>query len=203
MPSPVTAALAIGRSGRRSGAPGLIVRERVGLGLASLVARRGQAEPLARAVLATFGVELPTTPRAAAGGDLAFIWSGSGNWLVESAAGGDDLETVLAARLGGFASICDQSDSRIVLELAGPRVRDVLAKGVPIDLHPDRFRAGDVAVTLVGQELSGQIATRLEKLAKVDLGSFSVDRFFLKKSTLTREGPIYEDLAEFLLRPTG
>ena len=57
---------------------------------------------------------------------------------------------MLAARLGGFASICDQSDSRIVLELAGPRVRDVLAKGVPIDLHPDRFRAGDVAVTLVG-----------------------------------------------------
>ena len=52
------------------------------------------------------------------------------------------------------------------------------------------------------QELSGQIATRLEKLAKADLGSFSVDRFFLKKSTLTREGPIYEDLAEFLLRPS-
>jgi 2'-5' RNA ligase len=43
--------------------------------------------------------------------------------------------------------------------------------------------------------LSGQIAIRLEKFAKVDLGSFSVDRFFLKKSTLTREGPIYEDLA--------
>ena len=53
------------------------------------------------------------------------------------------------------------------------------------------------------QELSGQIATRLEKFSKVDLGSFSVDRFFLKKSTLTREGPIYEDLAEFLLRPPG
>jgi 2'-5' RNA ligase len=35
------------------------------------------------------------------------------------------------------------------------------------------------------------------------LGSFSVDRFFLKKSTLTREGPIYEDLAEFLLQHPG
>lgn len=53
------------------------------------------------------------------------------------------------------------------------------------------------------QELSGQIATSLEKFAKVDLGSFSVDRFFLKKSTLTREGPIYEDLAEFQLRSPG
>lgn len=53
------------------------------------------------------------------------------------------------------------------------------------------------------QELSDQIATRLEKFSEVDLGSFSVDRFFLKKSTLTREGPIYEDLAEFLLQPPG
>lgn len=52
-------------------------------------------------------------------------------------------------------------------------------------------------------ELSCQIATRLEKFDNVDLGSFSVDRFFLKKSTLTREGPIYEDLAEFLLQTPG
>lgn len=52
------------------------------------------------------------------------------------------------------------------------------------------------------QEMSRQIATRIDKLDKVDLGNFLVDRFFLKKSTLTSEGPIYENLAEFLLRPT-
>lgn len=51
------------------------------------------------------------------------------------------------------------------------------------------------------QEMSGQIATRIDKLHNVDLGSFLVDRFFLKKSTLTREGPIYDDLAEFFLQP--
>ena len=32
----------------------------------------------------------------------------------------------------------DQSDARLVLRLRGPRVRDVLAKGVPVDLHPKR-----------------------------------------------------------------
>lgn len=53
------------------------------------------------------------------------------------------------------------------------------------------------------QELSDQIAIKLEKFAKINLGSFSVDRFFLKKSTLTREGPIYEDLAEFIMQPPG
>ncbi len=43
----------------------------------------------------------------------------------------------------------DQSDARLVLHLSGPRVRDVLAKGVPIDLHPKVFKPGDVATTLI------------------------------------------------------
>ena len=36
-----------------------------------------------------------------------------------------------------------------MLRLSGPRVRDVLAKGVPLDLHPKVFKPGDVATTLV------------------------------------------------------
>ena len=43
----------------------------------------------------------------------------------------------------------DQSDARLVLQLSGARVRDVLAKGVPLDLHPKVFKVGDVATTLV------------------------------------------------------
>jgi len=40
-----------------------------------------------------------------------------------------------------------------------------------------------------------------EKMAKIqlDLGELLVDRFYLKKSTLTPGGPIYEDLAEYHL----
>jgi sarcosine oxidase subunit gamma len=48
---------------------------------------------------------------------------------------------------GTHASVFDQSGSRVLLELRGPRARDVLAKGVSIDLHPRAFRTGDVAVT--------------------------------------------------------
>ena len=51
--------------------------------------------------------------------------------------------------LAGLASIADQSDGRVVLRLRGDRVRDVLAKGVPVDLHPRSFKTGDVASTLV------------------------------------------------------
>jgi RNA 2',3'-cyclic 3'-phosphodiesterase len=52
-------------------------------------------------------------------------------------------------------------------------------------------------------QISKDIASRMDQYEDIDLGSFSVGRFLLKKSTLTREGPIYEDIAEFLLRPTG
>jgi len=45
------------------------------------------------------------------------------------------------------------------------------------------------------QRLSGKIA----ELSDTDLGSFTVDRFYLKKSTLTREGPIYDNLREIVL----
>jgi len=51
--------------------------------------------------------------------------------------------------VGLFAAVSDQSDARLVLRLSGPKLRDVLAKGVPIDLHPNVFKPGDVATTLV------------------------------------------------------
>jgi heterotetrameric sarcosine oxidase gamma subunit len=139
-----------GRSGRPAGLPGLIVRECVGLSLASLIARRGQAELVSKAAFATFGVALPVTPRAVAASGFTFSWAGPGSWFVEATAGAENLEAVLGASFGGVAAICEQSDSRVVLEVAGTRVRDVLAKGVPIDLHPERFRDGDVALTVVG-----------------------------------------------------
>jgi len=43
------------------------------------------------------------------------------------------------------------------------------------------------------------LSTRIASLSAADLGEFCVDRFYLKKSTLTRGGPIYENLSEFSL----
>jgi 2'-5' RNA ligase len=47
---------------------------------------------------------------------------------------------------------------------------------------------------------SRTIASKMERFVDLDLGQFCVDRFFLKKSTLARGGPIYDDIAEFRLR---
>ena len=50
-----------------------------------------------------------------------------------------------------------------------------------------------------GAEMNQLLYARIANFSGLDLGSFTVDRFYLKKSTLTRGGPIYEDLAAFPL----
>jgi sarcosine oxidase subunit gamma len=44
----------------------------------------------------------------------------------------------------------DQTDGRSILRVSGPCVRDVLRKGVTLDLHPREFGVGSTALTLVG-----------------------------------------------------
>jgi methylglutamate dehydrogenase subunit D len=138
-----------GRSGRTGGPAGLVVRECVGMRSASLIARRGQAQRASDAALAAFGAALPATPRAVTGRGVTFIWTGPAQWLAEAPVAVEDIEAQLASAFGGLVSVTEQSDSRVVLELGGPKVRAVLAKGLPIDLHPQRFASGDVAVTAV------------------------------------------------------
>ncbi|MHC1631802.1 MAG: RNA 2',3'-cyclic phosphodiesterase [Methanotrichaceae archaeon] len=51
-------------------------------------------------------------------------------------------------------------------------------------------------------DMSQMLASRLNQFKKerVELGEFQVNRFLLKKSTLTPKGPIYDDIATFALR---
>jgi sarcosine oxidase subunit gamma len=36
--------------------------------------------------------------------------------------------------------VIDQSDARVMLEISGRNVREMLAKGIALDLHPSAFR---------------------------------------------------------------
>jgi len=47
--------------------------------------------------------------------------------------------------------------------------------------------------------MSRLLSEKIAEFSSLDLGGFNVDRFYLKKSTLTSGGPIYENLAEFPL----
>ena len=136
-----------GRLGRRDGSPGLVLQELTQFALASVIARKGQAAQVATAAQQAFGASLPSTPAIVASNELTFVWSGPNHWLALGPQATEAVEARLGAVFGTQASVFDQSGSRVLLELRGARVRDVLAKGMSIDLHPRSFRTGDVAVT--------------------------------------------------------
>jgi len=135
----------------RAGTSGLVIEERADLAFASVIAKRGKRFALVNAVNTAFGVALPDGPRRATRGLVTFAGTGPDQWIA-SAEGSDapGFAARLRSRLGPFAAVADQSDARLVLRVSGPRVRDVLAKGVPVDLHPKVFKPGDVAGTVVG-----------------------------------------------------
>lgn len=135
--------------GRRDGGGGgLVVAEHVGFGLAGVTMRRGRREEFCAAVEGRFGVVLAAGAKVSVGGDVMFIGTGPVSWLVMNSSGGWRFADELRAVLGETASVCDQSSGYGALRVSGPPVREVLAKGVPVDLDPVAFAPGDAAVTL-------------------------------------------------------
>jgi sarcosine oxidase subunit gamma len=123
------------------------VRELTQFSLATVIARKGMAATASQRAQAELGTPLPDRPQVTAGNQFAFVWSGPAQWLALGPPLPQPIEQVLGATLGAHASIFDQSGSRRLLELHGANVRDVLAKGMSIDLHPRAFKTGDAAVT--------------------------------------------------------
>ena len=146
-----------GRFGKEGGEPGVVIEERAGLGLATVAARKGQADALKRAVASAYSVELPDSSHIAGGSSVRFVGYGPGQWLaVSETLAGEALARDLAQNLRRLASISDQSGGRTVLLVSGPRARAVLGKGLPIDLHPLSFGTGSAAtstISLMGVQL--------------------------------------------------
>jgi sarcosine oxidase subunit gamma len=116
---------------------GVTVTEIDGLALATvLIARPGFAE--------RFGAPLPDGPRRAENGGVTLLGIGPGRWLALAPAGTD-----LVGRFADLAAVTDQSDGLGLLQVAGPRAADALAKGCMIDLDPSAFGADAVAVTTI------------------------------------------------------
>jgi len=60
-------------------------------------------------------------------------------------------ETLEAALEGVHAVVLDVSDARAVFRLTGAGVREVLAKGAPVDLSSEAFGPGQIRRTRLGQ----------------------------------------------------
>jgi len=152
-------------TGRRSALAALALSERPGADAASVSMAEAahtaklslRGNPADRAFLAAVGkaldMVLPTDANTTtSGGGVTALWLGPNEWLLTAAPG---LESDLAQRLrealqGVHAAVVDVTEASTVIRLSGPRARDVLAKGCPLDLHPRVFSEGRVAQSLVG-----------------------------------------------------
>nr|WP_246174235.1 sarcosine oxidase subunit gamma family protein [Paraburkholderia hayleyella] len=144
------------------------LRERAFL---DLVTVRGDAADTAftRAVNSVTGCDLSATPNThthtvTSGAQAEVLWLGPDEWLVRSHEPQHaTLEAALREALAGqFAAVVDVGSGHTVLEASGQRVREVLARGCPLDLHPrvlapgqcaqsHYFKAAIVLVPLLGE----------------------------------------------------
>lgn len=126
--SPLQDAAKPGRFGVAVSAPGVsmsIIHPTI---LVSVIARKGKSKAVAQALK-----ELRSA---------AVMWAGPDQYYVGGVSAGE-----IKKKLGGTASVVDQSHGRVVMRVSGPKARVVLAKGTPVDLHPDKFLIGASAMT--------------------------------------------------------
>ncbi|WP_322052934.1 sarcosine oxidase subunit gamma [Paraburkholderia bannensis] len=115
-----------------------------------LVNLRGDAsDPVfVAAVERVTGAHVPTRPNTVAPGrGCDVLWLGPDEWLVRSL---QPQPAAFEVRLtqafeGQFSNAVDVGSGYTVLEIGGTGVREVLARGCPLDLHPHAFKQGQCA----------------------------------------------------------
>jgi sarcosine oxidase subunit gamma len=129
---------------------GVIASEIEGRGIARVAARRGQVARVSELVGRHFELELPNAPRRASRGDFGIAGVSPDAWLATSDNAGHEWVQSLQSLLGDCASVADLSDAYGILRLSGLKVRETLAKLIPIDIHSRSFPVSEVAQTLCG-----------------------------------------------------
>lgn len=124
--------------------PALVASWRDGLAIVNL---RGNADDVAFCAAAShaLGLALPVQPCTTATNAVCrVVWAGPDDWFVIGPKGqADSITSPLRAALAGMHhAVTDVSSGYNVLHLGGAPVRDVLAQGCPLDLHPRVFKPG-------------------------------------------------------------
>jgi methylglutamate dehydrogenase subunit D len=123
-----------GRFGADRGDPAIELSVRHPASIVTVIARKGQAERLADILKSLEGCDV--------------YWAGFEQYFIITEGGAENsLYRELIEKLGHLASMSDQSHGRIIIRVTGPKSRNVLAKGTPVDLHAEFFPVGKSAVT--------------------------------------------------------
>jgi sarcosine oxidase subunit gamma len=131
----------LARKGKSSA--GVTLREKKLLG--HLVIRGDAKDPaFAGGVHKALGLELPVALTLVASGDTSLQWLGPDEWLLIVPSGQEfEVEQRLRKALDGqHISVVNVSGGQTILELSGPKVREVLMKSTSYDVHPSNFPVG-------------------------------------------------------------
>lgn len=154
--SPLATAAIPGHYGADKGVPGVILSVLHPLSLVMVIARSGKGKPTKDVLDRLRGVRV--------------MWAGPDQYYVQSTAHEEGaLTKELLKKLSGLASIMDQSHGRVTLRIEGPKARNVLTKGTPVDLRPETFPVGRSAVT--------QMAHVGIHLSRVDTDAYELSVF--------------------------
>ena len=124
---------------------GVAIEEREGLAMVQVSAWADTADAACAVIAEVVGLQPPGQPNSVAiEGQIRILWLGPYRWLiVMPRQPGRDLESDLACLLPvANAAVVDLSAGRRIFAVSGARARDLLAKDLPIDLHPERFPPG-------------------------------------------------------------
>lgn len=132
--------------------PGVTVTPVEHGGLLNLRGRGGEAG-FRDAVAEVLGAVPPAEPNTTGRGrGVTLFWLGPDEWLAVADPGEALTREALAARLEGVhAAVTEVGDGHTWMELTGHQARDLLARGCPLDLHPEAFPAGRCAQTRLAQ----------------------------------------------------
>lgn len=136
-----------GRCGASAEPPGVHMAALADTTVLAIIARIGREAEVGESIHARFGIDLPSPGKANFARDADAVWMAPRQWLLFART--SDPVPALRAQLRAVASVVDQSDARGLLRIGGHRCRDMLAKGLAIDLHPSRFSTGSAASTSV------------------------------------------------------
>jgi len=122
--------------------------------LAQINVRLDAKSAAAEAVGLALDLPLPLQPNTVVrAGELTAVWLGPDEWLLVGPRGSErDLESRIREAAGDEpVGVTDVSAQRTTLLITGPRARDLLAHGCPLDLHPRAFGPGSSAQTTLGR----------------------------------------------------
>jgi methylglutamate dehydrogenase subunit D len=124
----------------------VVIIERRGVAVASIMARPGVN---AANIGSALGVDLPDGSGWAGSNFLMLLGYGPGNWLAFADPAPEDWTRMLQTKLNGLASVSDQSGAYVILRLTGRESRQLLQRGVSIDLHHSKFGPGSAVVSQI------------------------------------------------------